>query len=132
MKNVYVEMNIDEMKQVKETWQIHLKIYARKLRRLKNISQTEFAEMLDISVSALSKIERGVNSPRVITAEAIAEHLDISLGRLLSSKNTADKQDYIDEIIEQISVMDVCDIESIIEFVKLYNKRKEAILTKNK
>ena len=32
------------------------------LRRLKNISQTEFAEMLDISVSALSKIERGVNS----------------------------------------------------------------------
>ena len=102
------------------------------LRRLKNISQTEFAEMLDISVSALSKIERGVNSPRVITAEAIAEHLDISLGRLLSSKNTADKQDYIDEIIEQISVMDVCDIESIIEFVKLYNKRKEAILTKNK
>ena len=98
------------------------------LRRLKNISQTEFAEMLDISVSALSKIERGVNSPRVITAEAMAEHLDISLGRLLSPKNIIDKQGYIDEITEQISTMDECDIESIIEFIKYYNKRKEAIL----
>lgn len=97
------------------------------LRRLKNISQTEFAEMLDISVSALSKIERGVNSPRVITAEAMAEHLDVSLGRLLSPKNIVDKQDYINEIIEQISTMDDCDIESIIEFIKYYNKRKEVI-----
>jgi len=98
------------------------------LRRLKNISQTEFAEMIDISVSALSKIERGVNSPRVITAEAMAEHLDIPLGRLLSSNTVINKQDYIDEIIEQISKMDDCDIESIIEFIKYYNKRKEAIL----
>ena len=72
------------------------------LRRLKNISQTEFAEMIEISVSALSKIERGVNFPRVITAEAMAESLDIPLGRLLSS-NTAnlDRQEYIDEIMEQ-------------------------------
>lgn len=98
------------------------------LRRLKNISQTEFAEMIYISVSALSKIERGVNSPRVITAEAMAEHLDISLGRLLSSDNAIGKEEYIDEIIQQISVMDKCDIESIIEFIKYYNKRKEAIL----
>lgn len=97
------------------------------LRRLKNISQTEFAEMLDISVSALSKIERGVNSPRVITAEAMAEHLEISLGRLLSSKNVNVKQEYIDEIVEQISTMDDCDIESIIEFIKYYNRRKEII-----
>lgn len=101
------------------------------LRRLKNISQTEFAEMIDISVSALSKIERGVNSPRVITAEAMAEHLDIPLGRLLSSNTVINKQDYIDEIIEQISKMDDCDIESIIEFIKYYNKRKEAIMTAN-
>ena len=98
------------------------------LRRLKNISQTEFAEMIDISVSALSKIERGINSPRVITVEAMAEHLDISLGRLLSSDNVVVKEEYINEIIQQISVMDDCDIESIIEFIKYYNKRKEAIL----
>lgn len=84
------------------------------LRRLKNISQTEFAEMLDISVSALSKIERGVNSPRVITAEAMAENLDVSIGRLLSSNRaTVERQEYIDEIIEQLSTMDDCDIESI-------------------
>mgnify|MGYP003475004724 CR=1 FL=1 len=72
------------------------------LRRLKNISQTEFAEMIEISVSALSKIERGVNFPRVITAEAMAESLDIPLGRLLSSnKANLDRQEYIDEIMEQ-------------------------------
>ena len=103
------------------------------LRRLKNISQTEFAEMLDISVSALSKIERGVNSPRVITAEAMAESLDIPLGRLLSSNEAnIDRQEYIDEIIEQLSTMDDCDIESIIEFIKYYNKRKEIILNAKK
>ena len=102
------------------------------LRRLKNISQTEFAEMLDISVSALSKIERGVNSPRVITVEAMAEHLDVSLGRLLSSNGVVERQDYIDEIIEQISLMDECDIESVIEFIKYYNNRKKVIMNAKK
>ena len=37
----YVEMNIDEMKQVKETWQIHLKIFTRKLRNIANIPESK-------------------------------------------------------------------------------------------
>lgn len=40
-RNNYVEMNIDEMKDVKETWQIHLKLYARKLRKLRNTEETK-------------------------------------------------------------------------------------------
>lgn len=40
-RNNYVEMNIDEMKEVKETWQIHLKLYVRKLRKLSNIEETK-------------------------------------------------------------------------------------------
>lgn len=40
-RNNYVEMNIDEMKQVKETWQIHLRLYIRKLRKLRNIEETK-------------------------------------------------------------------------------------------
>jgi len=37
----YVEMNIDEMKQVKETWQIHLRIFVRKLKKLNSIPETK-------------------------------------------------------------------------------------------
>ena len=40
-RNNYVEMNIDEMKDVKETWQIHLKLFSRKLRKLRNIEETK-------------------------------------------------------------------------------------------
>ena len=39
-KHHYVEMNIDEMKEVKETWQIHLRLFARKIRKVKNIEET--------------------------------------------------------------------------------------------
>lgn len=99
------------------------------LRRLKNISQVEFAEMLDISESALSKIERGINFPSVNTAESIAKHFDMSIGRLLTSSGEMGKQDYIDEIFYQLRSMELCDIESIIEYIKYYNKRKEAIIS---
>lgn len=41
MKEKYIEMNIDEMKKVKDTWQIHKKIFTRRLNHLNIIEQTE-------------------------------------------------------------------------------------------
>lgn len=96
-----------------------------KLRRFKNISQTEFAEMLDISVSALSKIERGVNYPRVNTAQAMAEHLELSISRLLSPNDIFDKNNYIEEIICLIQDMEIYEMEMLLELIKLYNSKKD-------
>ena len=49
----YTEMNIDEMKKVKNTWQIHLKIFTRKLQRLSAIEQTK-ENMCDIKQLEMS------------------------------------------------------------------------------
>lgn len=37
----YIEMNVDEMKKVKDTWQIHLKIFTRKIKHLSTIDAKE-------------------------------------------------------------------------------------------
>jgi len=64
MKTDYIEMNIDEMKQVKETWQIHLKIFIRRLRHVQNIEETkenrwellQLAESLKLSIETIKKV----------------------------------------------------------------------------
>ena len=60
----YKEMNIDEMKQVKDTWQIHLKIFIKRLKHVQNIEETkenrwelvQLAESLKISIETIKKV----------------------------------------------------------------------------
>jgi transcriptional regulator with XRE-family HTH domain len=49
----------------------------RSIRKVRDLSQERFAEMLGISVDFLSLIERGINSPSFDTLERMAKSLRV-------------------------------------------------------
>ena len=99
---------------------IGLKI--RQLREQRNLTQVEFAEMIDITDKALSKIEVGRNYPHLNTLMAISEELGVSLEFLVSENKTIGKEIYVNEINERVSKMSLRSIKHILEYIELYTK----------
>lgn len=57
-----------------------------RIRKMRGLSQFEFADQSGKIVNTISKIERGIGTPRLSTLLDIAEALDISLLELLNIK----------------------------------------------
>lgn len=55
----------------------------KEARQAKNISQSEFAEMLNVHQTYVSQIERGLHVPTVEFLDRIADALDCSIDGLL-------------------------------------------------
>ncbi len=53
------------------------------LRKSKGLTQKELAFATDVSISQISRIERGLINPTLSTLHAIAESLEISLEELV-------------------------------------------------
>lgn len=60
----------------------------RELRKKKKIAQADIAAELDISVTAMSKIERGQTNISILRLEQIAMALDTSIFTLLGVQKT--------------------------------------------
>ena len=58
----------------------------KEARQVKNISQSEFAEMLNVHQTYVSMIERGLSVPTVELLDRIADVLDCSVDGLLGRK----------------------------------------------
>lgn len=69
----------------------------RALRRLKRVTQQELATRLDLSVTLLSNIERGLKEPSPQLLERIARELDVPREELFIIKESADVP-YITEL----------------------------------
>lgn len=50
----------------------------RQLRRQKDLTQEELAELVGVSAEFISNLERGINAPSFDTLERIAEALDVA------------------------------------------------------
>jgi transcriptional regulator with XRE-family HTH domain len=61
----------------------------RRLREERGMTQEQLAFDAGITSSALSRIERGLNSPGWMTVRRLAHALDVSLVRLASSLEEA-------------------------------------------
>ncbi len=59
----------------------------RKLRKEKGFSQDQFAFETEINVSTISRIERGIHNPRLVTLYQLAEALNIEVKELFDFKN---------------------------------------------
>lgn len=101
---------------------ITLGLKIRQLREQRNLTQVEFAEMIDITDKALSKIEVGRNYPHLNTLMAISEELGVSLEFLVSENKTIGKEIYVNEINERVSKMSLRSIKHILEYIELYTK----------
>jgi transcriptional regulator with XRE-family HTH domain len=56
------------------------------LRRLRNLTQAQLAEKVNLSVNYISQIETGVASPTITVLVAIAKELDVELKELFDFK----------------------------------------------
>lgn len=56
----------------------------KKLRELNDLTQSDMAEKLEMSLSGYAKIERGISQPNVAMLERIAKVLGITVNELLS------------------------------------------------
>lgn len=72
------------------------------LRKFRKITQEKLAEMINMDITSLSKIETGRNYPQPETLEKIALALDVEIYRLFSFNKFNSKQDYIDAINKNI------------------------------
>jgi transcriptional regulator with XRE-family HTH domain len=67
----------------------HLAALLKRLREEKKVTQEQLAFDAGITASALSRIERGLNSPGWMTVKRIVEALDVTLVELATHLEAA-------------------------------------------
>ncbi|MCI9125306.1 MAG: helix-turn-helix transcriptional regulator [Eubacterium sp.] len=75
----------------------------KKRRKERCVTQQKMADDLFLSLSLISKLERGVKPVSLDTFYAIAEYLDANVAMLLADPNDPNVQH--DQLIEEIEVM---------------------------
>ena len=73
------------------------------LRKKLNITQETLAELINMDITSLSKIETGRNYPQPETIEKIANALNVDIAQLFSFQDLKTKEDYISAIHKNIS-----------------------------
>ncbi|MBQ8459334.1 helix-turn-helix transcriptional regulator [bacterium] len=75
---------------------IGLKI--KELRKRKNLSQEELAELIDINFRTIQRIETGRNTPSLETLSKLAEAFEINIQDFFNVGHQKNRKDIIDEI----------------------------------
>ena len=73
------------------------------LRKNLNITQEKLAELINMDITSLSKIETGRNYPQPETVEKIANALNVDISQLFSFQDLKSKEDYISAINKNLS-----------------------------
>lgn len=77
----------------------------KNIRKIRNITQEQLAEMINMDITTLSKIETGRNYPMPETVEKLANALEVDIESLFSFKEKLSKKDYIEAINKNISLI---------------------------
>ena len=72
------------------------------LRKAKNITQERLAEIINMDITSLSKIETGRNYPQPETVEKIANALNVKVNDLFTFEELSTKQEYCKSIIKNL------------------------------
>ena len=80
----------------------------KQARHAKNMTQEQLAEMLDVSVAFLSRVERGHSHLNLNRLSQVCKFLDVSEGYILSG-SSEDSKSYLEEDFKKI--LDKCSPE---------------------
>ena len=75
------------------------------LRKSQNITQEKLAELINMDITSLSKIETGRNYPQPETIEKIAKALNVNIDHLFSFQSLNTKNEYIEAITQNINLI---------------------------
>lgn len=93
-------------------------IRIRKYRKLKNISQEELAEKIDISTTHMSHIETGSTKLSLQVLVDIAQILEVSTDALIFEKTSKLKIQKIETILSDCNENEIAFITKIVETSK--------------
>jgi len=88
-----------------ENLKLKLGMRIKHLRKAQNITQDSLAEMLNMDITSLSKIETGRNYPQPETVEKISKALGVEVGQMFTFKNEYSPQEYIELILKNIEFL---------------------------
>lgn len=71
--------------------------FIKELRKEKELTQKELAEVIHITDRAVSKWERGLNAPDIALLEPLAEMLGVSVGELIRGERDREEDTGVDE-----------------------------------
>lgn len=81
---------------------VKLGLYIAALRKQKGMTQKDLAEQLHVSVPAISKWERGLNFPDIISLQPLAEILGVSLAELFTQspeKELPESKEFMEDLL---------------------------------
>ncbi len=90
--------NEKDKKKEKNPFMIDVGIRIQKYRDIRNITQEELAEKVDLTTKHLSRLENGYHDPQFTTVVKIAETLDIPLNALLPDMSDDDIRMFLESI----------------------------------
>lgn len=97
----------------------------RKLRKINNITQEEFAESVGMATQTINIIENGRQFPKIENFEKICEVYKISPSQLLiipdEMKKSADIK-LVNKIVSQLENLNSKELETIYRLIKAYKK----------
>lgn len=90
----------------------------KEARERKNLTQEELVELVDLSSTHVSVIERGLKAPKTDTFVSIANALDVSADSLLVDVLDRSALSVTSELIEEISKLSLKEQRKIIKVVR--------------
>lgn len=93
----------------------------KRIRKSKNITQEQLAEMIDISSRNLSGIELGNYFVKAETLEKILKALDVTTEELFSNDHLKEKSELLKEINIYLKKFNQSKVEYIYKMVKYLN-----------
>lgn len=99
----------------------------RELRKAMKLTQSQFAEMVNLSEDSIGKIERGVSVPTIDTLNKIADGLKITLSEVLEEtlQKAKSQNQVISDFIKYLKTKSTEDVRLIHEVaVKILERRK--------
>ncbi len=96
----------------------------RKYRKLKNISQEELAEKIDISTTHMSHIETGSTKLSLQVLVDIAQILEVSTDALIFEKTSKFKIQKIETILSDCNENEIAFITKIVETSKEFFEKE--------
>lgn len=76
------------------------------LRKQQNITQEKLAELTNMDITSLSKIETGRNYPQPETIEKISAALNVNVAQLFTFQNLETKEDYLNALSKNIKLIE--------------------------
>lgn len=92
----------------------------QELRKLRGLTQSKLAELIEVEVVTISRIENGSRFPKKENLENIAKVLNVEIKDLFDFEQNHTKAYLISEIQKMIKVAKLKDLKYIYDLLKSY------------